>query len=573
MTQSQPRFKALGRFSLNVVSIAAIALGIFLRIINLGSREYWYDEALSIVFVSGQRNVYSNPGEVPVNLDSYTALLHIPPGSGLSEMAANLANVLRGITNNQHAPLFYLFHNFWMRLFGNSEIAMRSLVVLMSIAAIASVYGLGRKLLGHRGGLIVAALLATNPFYLAQSLHFRMHGALPFWAALSGWAMLNLTGRKNLSSEVTNRDVSALSPRRSLYAELAWSAILIGSVTAGLLTNYLFSYWALSLAVLSLYLDRRRWFLHGVRLALAGALTVPWILWGVRQQLRNARFVLDQFGANEGESVALRHLQDVLTFFGTQFILGEWTSNLPPASVMVAGAIAIALFLAAIVHLWKVGLRQSFTVALLLSVLPLTLGIIVDSLTTKFTVGWGGGRAVLFILPGFLLLLAVWIERAAGRWRNLAASGLLVFFLTVGILDYTVRDRAMFHQVADAIASQPNTPTLIAMNSRAWGHVLRLAYYVPPTANVDLLARDPADLAPALEKVLNADNSPYSRILWLDAEKSVWSPNATPAQNQQVERLLDEAFCQTLSSCLSSETLQLSGTMELDEFNLQIYSR
>jgi uncharacterized membrane protein len=400
-----------------------------------------------------------------------------------------------------------------------------------------------------------------------------MHGALPFWAALSGWAMLNLTGRTNLSSEVTNRDVSALSPRRSLYAELAWSAILIGSVTAGLLTNYLFSYWAVSLAVLSLYLDRRRWFLHGVRLALAGALTVPWILWGVRQQLRNARFVLDQFGANDGESVALRHLQDVLTFFGTQFILGEWTSNLPPASVMVAGAIAIALFLAAIVHLWKVGDRQSFTVALLLSVLPLTLGIIVDSLTTKFTVGWGGGRAVLFILPGFLLLLAVWIERAAGRWRNLAASGLLVFFLTVGILDYTVRDRAMFNQVADAIGSQPNTPTLIAMNSRAWGHVLRLAYYVPPTANVDLLARDPADLAPALETVLNADNSPYSRILWLDAEKSVWSPNATPGQNEQVERVLDEAFCQTLSFCISSETLQLSGTMELDEFNLQIYSR
>lgn len=572
MNPGQKLFQGEGRFSLKMVSIAAIAMGILLRILNLGGREYWYDEALSVIFVAGRRGEYEWPPEVPVDLDTYTALLNVPPASGLSDIAANIASVLRGITNNQHAPLFYIFHNFWMRWFGNSEIATRSLVVLMSVGAIAAVYGWGRKLLGDRAALLFAALLAVNPFYLAQSLHFRMHGALPLWAALSGWAMLNLTLEKRDEGTATTEENLELDRQRSLTTELTWSIILIGSVTAGLLTNYLFSYWAIALAILSLYLNPRRWFLHGVRLGIAGLLTVPWIWWGVRQQLRNARFVIEQFGADEGESAAFMHVKDILTAFGAQFVLGEWITSLPSASVTIAGAVAIALFGAAIVHLWKIGDRRLLIVALLLSVLPLAIGIATDILAEKFTVGWGGGRAILFILPGFLFLLTLWLDRAAGRWRNLLAASLLAFYLIIGIADYSLRDRRPFHQIADAISTEPNAPTLIVTNAIGWGHILRLAYYIPSSANVDLLARKPDELAADLQRFFSVENLPYSQIIWLDAARPAWSPPATPEENQQVETVLQEQFCPE-TSCVPTVSKNLSGTMELDRFTLKVYKR
>ncbi len=48
-----------------------------------------------------------------------------------------------------------------------------------------SAYGLGRVVLGHRGGLLLAALLGINPFYLFHSLNLRMYAPLVLWATLS----------------------------------------------------------------------------------------------------------------------------------------------------------------------------------------------------------------------------------------------------------------------------------------------------------------------------------------------------------------------------------------------------
>ena len=58
------------------------------------------------------------------------------------------------------------------------------------------------------------------------------------------------------------------------------------------------------------------------------------------------------------------------------------------------------------------------------------------------------------------------------------------------------------------IEQERTTPTLIAMNSLAWGNVLRLAYYLPVDAPVMLLSRHPADLATSLEETLATNSYP-----------------------------------------------------------------
>jgi hypothetical protein len=124
----------------------------------------------------------------------------------------------------------------------------------------------------------------------------------------------------------------------------------------------------------------------------------------------------------------------------------------------------------------------------------------------------------------------------------------------------------MFHQVADLIEQDVTAPTLILLDSQAWGHVLRLAYYIPPTSPVSLLAQPSAKLAPALDKTLLSQPKLYQRILWLDSAEPVWSTPSTASQRQQVRQILDRQF-QLI------KTQHLSGTMDLDRFNVKFYQR
>ncbi|MFB2921714.1 glycosyltransferase family 39 protein [Aerosakkonema funiforme] len=562
--------------SLEILSIAAIAIGIMLRLLNLGSREFWYDEVLSLVISTGQKIHYQTPPSVPVALSDYTPLLSLPSETGLGDILQTVRNLLKGILSDPHPPLSYLSLHIWLRLFGNSEAAMRSVMALFSVGAIACAYGLGKTLLGHRGGLLLAALLATNPFYLSHSVNARMYAPLILWTILSAWAMLALiTPNSRIDSQLSPENQPKTAKKRIL-----WSIVLSVSVAAGMLTQYLFAFWLMTLGIFVLLFDRRQWWQHGLRLGAGVALTLPWVLWGTRQQIRNAAYVVGQVSSST--NAALKHLQDITQTLGAHLILGDWVTSLPDAIAIIAGCIAIAVLAACTISLWRHAHRE-LTIALALGILPLSIALTVDILTNKFTVGFGWGRAMSFILPGCLLLLALCLERKPpavdlqtsqdrkNDWRKAAAAGLLLLYLTISIGDFSLRQRWVFHSIANVIAREATTPTLIAINSKAWGHVLRLAYYIPPSSPVMLLSENPDRLADSLEKVLtSAEASQYRRLIWLDSANPVWSRLKTEAEKiaakQRIQQILQKQF-------KSIETQQLTGTMNIDGFTLNLYNR
>ncbi|HBL13433.1 MAG TPA: hypothetical protein DD379_18950 [Cyanobacteria bacterium UBA11162] len=534
-----------------------IAIAVLLRVINLGTREFWYDEVLSLLLCTGQKMAYQTPKDTPVTLANYTPLLSLPIENGISDILATLKNFFRGLAGEPHPPLFFLGQHVWLRLFGNTEAAMRSLGALLSIGAIASAYGLGRRLLGHRGGLLLAALLGTNNYYLFHSLNVRMYGPLVLWIILSAWALLELIEDKILERKDPN-----ISSQKN---KIIWNFVLIGSVAAGFLTFYYFVYFLLALAVLVLWLDRQRWWHYALPMGAGVLLSSPWVLWGTTQQLRNADF--ERFGKSQSliETV-VKHLEGAIQPFGIHLVLGDWVSILPPAIATVAGVGAIALLVFCSISLWRENQRRVLGVALILGILPLLIAVAVDILKGQFTTGFGFGRSTIYILPGCLLLLAVWIERATGQWRQTVATVLLLLYLSVSIADFSTRHRWMFHQIADIIKQEPTTPTLIAMNSNAWGHVLRLAYYIPPKLPVELLAQPSTKLAPVLEKTLTSEPSKYQRLLWLDSARPVWGSRTTDEQKKQIQQILNDQFQLT-------KTQQLFGTWELDQFTAYLYQR
>ena len=284
-----------------------------------------------------------------------------------------------------------------------------------------------------------------------------------------------------------------------------------------------------------------------------------------RQQLRNADF--GRFSTTTGffETTWL-HLKDELQTLGIHLVLGDWISSIPSESATIAGVVALVLLVACSLHLWQQKQRRLLTIALLLGIFPLFLGLVIDVVGGKFTVGFGWGRSRIFILPGCLLLFTIWIQKAAGKWQKPAAAILLFLYLSVSISDFTLRPRWMFHQMEAIIEQEQTTPTLIAMNSLAWGNVLRLAYYLPVDAPIMLLSRHPADLATSLEETL-ATNS-YPRLIWLDSHSPVWAAPKTEAEKKQWQ----EEIVKILHSRYELEqTQQLSVTMDLDNFTAHIY--
>jgi uncharacterized membrane protein len=529
--------------------LGMIAVTVILRIINLNSREFWYDEVLSLLLATGHKKLYQHPSDVPILLANYKSLLSLPVENSFGDVLQTTEKLLKGLVAEPHPPLFYLGQHLWLRLFGNSVAAMRSLPVVYSIGAIGCSYGLGRHLLGHRGGLLLAALLGLNPFYLFHSLNVRMYGSLVFWTVLSGWAILET--------------IKAITTSQKTKKVVIWSLIIVFSVTAGFMTFYYFLFWVASLGVLVLLLDRKRWLYYGLLLSSGVLITTPWLLWGTRQQLNNAD--LNRFAASGGLlETTWKHLEETLQTLGNLLLIGDWASILPPVLITLTGVGAVAIAIGCSWSLVKHNQKQSLLIALILGILPLLMMVAVDVISGKFTVGFGFGRSLIFILPGCLLLIAAWIEKASGKWQTLAAVGLLFLYLTVGTADYSLRHRWMFHQIADIIEQKSAQPTLIVMNSHAWGHVLRLAYYLPSESSVMLLAQPTAKLIPALANTLTTESQSYSRLLWLESDRPVWGKPATTIEKQQIEAILEPQFQLV-------QQQRLLGTWELDNFTASLY--
>jgi hypothetical protein len=83
------------------------------------------------------------------------------------------------------APLYYAILGIWMRLWGDSETAVRSLSVLFGVLLVPATGLLAHRLAGSRAGWGAAWLMATTPMAVQFSQETRMYTLLPLLAALA----------------------------------------------------------------------------------------------------------------------------------------------------------------------------------------------------------------------------------------------------------------------------------------------------------------------------------------------------------------------------------------------------
>jgi len=163
-----------------------LALGAALRFYQIGAESYWIDEIYTVTFAEG-------------NLDS---LLHE--------------------AQRQDVPIDYFLPLYgWVRLFGTTEAATRSLSALFGVLALLPIYLAGRELFDDSAGLIAALLAAISEYQIYYSQETRFYSLFGLAAGLSLFLFARLLRRQDNLSLV-------------LYAFSTW--FMFWSMAFGILT-------------------------------------------------------------------------------------------------------------------------------------------------------------------------------------------------------------------------------------------------------------------------------------------------------------------------------------------------
>lgn len=140
-------------------------LALVLRVIGLDRHELWIDEAYSVILAQG-----------------------------------SLHELLSGLVNDAHPPLYYLILGLWMKLFGSGEFAIRFFSLIQGLLLIIILYRVGSSFFSPLVGLVAAFIATTNPMNIFYAQTARMYTILPLLGLLSILFLLRALEEDEVSS-------------------------------------------------------------------------------------------------------------------------------------------------------------------------------------------------------------------------------------------------------------------------------------------------------------------------------------------------------------------------------------
>jgi uncharacterized membrane protein len=338
-----------------------------------------------------------------------------------------LSDIPHALREDGAPPLYYLLLHGWMRLFGDSDVAVRSLAGLFSVATIALIALAVSHLAGRRAAFVAAVLLAVNPFAIRYATETRMYSLVALETALALIAVIAIV-----------RDPGR---RRNMVA--------LALIVAALLYT---QYW-------SLYL-----------LAASFVALAVWHFWPPRMPRRAPRVIALALAAG-----FVLWLPWVSTFlYQTRHTGTPWASPAPPATILTAlfdlnggfpgASIALTLVVLFGVMLALVA-RRTATGRVVLETpragVPLALaGVVVGTLVIAIGLGLAGGvayatRYLSVVLVPFVILASLGFVRL-GRTAQRVLIGTAVAFGLIAAVSTISAQRTQAPRFAKVLArAQP----------------------------------------------------------------------------------------------------------------------
>ena len=329
-----------------VILLAALAVGA--RVALLNHQSLWFDEIVS------------------------ATLAKQPFGAMLHDVARTEST----------PPLYYVLLWGWVRLFGTTAVALRSLSACFGLLTVLVVYATARLRFSRRAAFVAGALAATHPMLIWYSQETRAYSLATFFVASSLYFFLPAR------SEASTRN-------------------LVGWAVAGSLANathYFAAFVIFPEAVLLLYFHRGRLLRPLVATALpfaTGALLLPLAIH--QRNTGHTRFI-------SGISLATRATSTV-----NELVLGNYGIS---SLHLVGVCLVIAAFAFFSIR------RRASRIERQDAVVLLTLGLAAFALPLALTPSAFFHRNLIVVLPPLLLLAGVAFAPRHGR-TGTAVIGLL----------------------------------------------------------------------------------------------------------------------------------------------------
>lgn len=377
-TRTSANPQASLRLAVVVDLVAVGALALLARSIGLTRQSLWLDEAYS-VYIASHR--------LP-QIFSFTA------GSV------------------SHPPFYFVLLHTWMTLFGPSELAVRGLSLVASVAAALMAYIVASAVASRRVALLASGMMIFSSFQVWYAQETRMYALVAFTTLIAIYGLLR-----------------AQQDNRPAFWVIWASAMLVS-----LYLDYSAFYVCLAVTVWFVVAGRRR---PGVSLpfVLSGAAIVLGYLPWAPSFLHQLQSVPDQVSWILGASGT--GVVNVITdFFFNHSNLSEPSNTL---TALVATGLSLAAFAFA---LWAPRRHPAYPLLAFWVGCPLGLGLISEVYNHPITIS----RTMMVVQPELLILLALAVDTQMTRYIasrdnriRLALSGLLLGALLVGSLGSQVR--------------------------------------------------------------------------------------------------------------------------------------
>lgn len=321
-----------------------LLIALVLRLVNL-NQSLWLDEAINI-------NVTSS-------LDFRSLIFNYSLG-------------------DFHPPLYHLLLRSWILSFGSSEIAARSLSVLLGVGSVITTYLIGKKLYDKKTALIAATLLSTAPLSIYYSQEARMYMLAAFLTTLSVYFFVSILARDTIHS---------------------WIGFVI-STTLLLYTDYL-PYLMILVYVAYLFFNRKKISRPTLRSFLPATLLIvilliPWLT-VFPKQLETG---LSAAAASPAwaQVVGAANLKSLLVTF-VKFTIGRVSHNNDSIYALLFLPVAVSVCLLFLLSLFRISPRRSFLFFWFF--LPILAAFTLSTAVPIFAY-----FRLIFVLPAFYLILS-----------------------------------------------------------------------------------------------------------------------------------------------------------------------
>ncbi|ACK68749.1 conserved hypothetical protein [Gloeothece citriformis PCC 7424] len=206
---------------LRVLLIFVLVLGILFRFTSLESKAYWDDEAVTSLRLAGSswKELRASDGQKNSSEEFQYQYLHNKPQTSLIDVFKS------SLEDPQVTPLYYFMGYFWVKLFGNSIEAIRSLSAVISVLSLPCMFWLCLELFGSSlTAAIAVILMAISPFEILYAQEARMYSLWTLTTLLSSIAFLRAMRLKTQRSW----NVYSVTLLLSLYTHLLSVLVAVG---------------------------------------------------------------------------------------------------------------------------------------------------------------------------------------------------------------------------------------------------------------------------------------------------------------------------------------------------------